>query len=103
MTRVRLDYLPIPPGRHRGACQRFAYEDLVIEIEGIAYVGKDKQRLMPANHWDWSIPVPMSQGWKVGDYIFVGGQVSADSKGRAIGAATSPRRPATPSNISARF
>ena len=49
-------------------------------------MGKDKQRLMPANHWDWSIPVPMSQGWKVGDYIFVGGQVSADSKGRAIGA-----------------
>jgi enamine deaminase RidA (YjgF/YER057c/UK114 family) len=28
----------------------------------------------------------MSQGWRVGDYIFVGGQVSADSKGRAIGA-----------------
>ena len=63
----------------------FAFEDLLIEIEGIAYVGADKQRLMPANHWDWSIPVPLSQGWRVGDYIFVGGQISGDSKGRAIG------------------
>ena len=87
MTRVRLDYLADPgPAGTAVRVNGFAYEDLVIEIEGIAYVGKDKQRLMPANHWDWSIPVPMSQGWRVGDYIFVGGQVSADSKGRAIGA-----------------
>ena len=30
------------------------------------------QRLMPKDHWDWSIPVPFSQGWKCGDFIFVG-------------------------------
>lgn len=41
---------------------------------------------MPANHWDWSMPVPFSQGWKTGDLIFVGGQVSADAKGRTVGA-----------------
>ena len=28
------------------------------------------QRLMPKDHWDWSIPVPFSQGWKCGDFIF---------------------------------
>jgi len=41
---------------------------------------------MPEGHWDWSIPVPFSQGWKCGPLIFVGGQISADEKGRAIGA-----------------
>lgn len=42
-------------------------------------------RLMPAGSWDWSIPVPLSQGWKVGNMIFVGGQISADDKGRVVG------------------
>ena len=28
----------------------------------------DRQRLMPAGHWDWSIPVPFSQGWRAGDW-----------------------------------
>jgi len=44
------------------------------------------QRLMPAGHWDWSIPVPFSQGWRCGPMIFVGGQISADEHGRTIGA-----------------
>lgn len=43
------------------------------------------QRLMPSDHWDWSMPVPFSQGWRCGDFIFVGGQISADSEGRTIG------------------
>lgn len=43
------------------------------------------QRLMPQDHWDWSIPVPFSQGWRCGDFIFVGGQISADKDGRTIG------------------
>ncbi len=45
-----------------------------------------KTRLMPKNHWDWSMPVPFSQGWKIDDVIFVGGQVSADAQGRPVGA-----------------
>jgi 2-iminobutanoate/2-iminopropanoate deaminase len=45
----------------------------------------DKQRLMPAGHWNWSMPVPFSQGWRVGNLVFVGGQISADSNGRTIG------------------
>jgi enamine deaminase RidA (YjgF/YER057c/UK114 family) len=43
-----------------------------------------KIRLMPKDHWDWSIPTPFSQGWRVGNLIFVGGQISGDSKGHAI-------------------
>ncbi len=43
-----------------------------------------KTRIMPAGHWYWSMPVHFSQGWKVGNMIFVGGQISADEKGRPI-------------------
>jgi 2-iminobutanoate/2-iminopropanoate deaminase len=42
------------------------------------------RRLMPEGHWDWSMPVPFSQGWKCGDFIFVGGQISSDASGRTI-------------------
>lgn len=47
----------------------------------------EKQRIMPSGHWDWSMPVPFSQGWAVKDckLIFVGGQISADEHGRTIG------------------
>lgn len=45
-----------------------------------------KQRLMPENHpWDWSVPMSSSQGWRCGDFIFVGGQISADRDARAVG------------------
>ena len=44
-----------------------------------------KQRIMPAGHWDWSMPITLSQGWRTGDLIFVGGQISADDRGRAVG------------------
>lgn len=47
-----------------------------------------RRRIMPAGHWDWSMPVKFSQGWSIeGDvrWIFVGGQISADSHGRTIG------------------
>jgi enamine deaminase RidA (YjgF/YER057c/UK114 family) len=46
----------------------------------------DKQRLMPKDHWDWSMKVPFSQGWRCGDFIFVGGQISSDEQGRTVGA-----------------
>ncbi|MEQ8718550.1 MAG: RidA family protein [Acidimicrobiales bacterium] len=45
----------------------------------------EKIRIMPEGHWDWSMPVSFSQGWKVGDLVFVGGQISADEHGRTIG------------------
>jgi 2-iminobutanoate/2-iminopropanoate deaminase len=47
-----------------------------------------KRRIMPAGHWDWSMPVKFSQGWSIeGDvrWVIVGGQISADEHGRTIG------------------
>jgi enamine deaminase RidA (YjgF/YER057c/UK114 family) len=84
MTKVRLEYVADPgPAATAVPVEGFAFEDLLIEVEAIAAIGP-KQRLMPKNHWDWSIPVPFSQGWKVGDLIFVGGQVSADGRGNPV-------------------
>jgi 2-iminobutanoate/2-iminopropanoate deaminase len=45
-----------------------------------------RQRLMPSGHWDWHIPTPFSQGWRVGPLIFVGGQLSLDEDGAVVGA-----------------
>ena len=85
MTRVRMEYLANPgPSGTAVRVSGFAFEDLLIEIEAVAAIGP-KTRLMPPNHWDWSMPTPFSQGWKVGNLIFVGGQISADAHGRTIG------------------
>jgi enamine deaminase RidA (YjgF/YER057c/UK114 family) len=55
-------------------------------VEGIAVIGENKQRLQPANHWDWSIPnSQFTQGWRIGNLAFIGGQISADNKARAVG------------------
>lgn len=43
------------------------------------------KRLEPADHWYWSIPVAMSQGWQLGRVVLVGGQMSADGEGNIIG------------------
>lgn len=46
---------------------------------------RGRRRLMPAGHWDWHMPTPFSQGWRVGPLVFVGGQLSADEQGNVIG------------------
>ena len=85
MTKVRLEYLPDPgPSGTAVRVNGFAYEGLLIEVEAIAAIGVEKTRLMPEGHWDWSMPTPFSQGWRAGDLIIVGGQVSADSRGRTV-------------------
>lgn len=45
-----------------------------------------RQRLMPEQSWDWHVPTPFSQGWRVGQMVFVGGQLSADEQGNVVGA-----------------
>ncbi len=61
-------------------------------------LGEKKQRLQPENHWDWSIPnTQFSQGWKIGNMGFIGGQISADNKAKAVGKALK-RRHATSSS-----
>ena len=88
MTRVRLNYFPDPgPAATAVRIKGMPYEGQLIQIEGIALRGesrRNRQRIMPAGSWDWSIPVPLSQGWKIGHRIFVGGQISADDKGRSV-------------------
>ncbi len=44
-----------------------------------------RQRLSPPGHWDWHIPTPFSQGWRIGPMVFVGGQLSADRHGNVLG------------------
>ncbi|MDQ1620400.1 MAG: 2-iminobutanoate/2-iminopropanoate deaminase [Actinomycetota bacterium] len=44
-----------------------------------------RERIMPAGHWDWHVPTPFSQGWRVGNLLFVGGQLSADEHGNVVG------------------
>jgi len=38
-------------------------------------------RIMPSGHWDWPIPTKFSQGWKIGNTVYVGGQVSQSADG----------------------
>ena len=50
--------------------------------------GGDRQRLEPGGHWTWTGgPAwgPIAQGWRVGNLVFVGGQVAIDSAGKVIG------------------
>jgi enamine deaminase RidA (YjgF/YER057c/UK114 family) len=87
MTRVRLQYFPDPgPAatavRVHGTGVRGAL--IQLEAEALAVPVAQRQRIMPAKSWDWSIPVPLSQGWRVGSQVWVGGQVSADRAGKAI-------------------
>lgn len=88
MTRVRLEYFPDPgPAATAVRAKGMPYDGQLIQIEGIALRGEsraNRKRIMPEGSWDWSIDVPLSQGWKIGDRIFVGGQISADKKGASV-------------------
>ena len=88
MTRVRLEYFPDPgPAATAVRIKGMPYDGQLIQIEGVAVRGEarqSRQRIMPEGSWDWSIAVPLSQGWRVGDRIFVGGQISADKQGKPV-------------------
>ena len=89
MTQVRLEYFPNPgPAATAVRIKGMPYEGQLIQIEGVALRGesrKNRERIMPEGSWDWSVSVPLSQGWKIGDRIFVGGQISADKQGQSVG------------------
>ncbi|WP_342050314.1 MULTISPECIES: RidA family protein [unclassified Cupriavidus] len=87
MTAVRLLHLADPgPAATALRTQGVGPDRALIAVDGIAELGQDKQRIMPAHAWDWSIPTPFSQGWRVGTTVYVGGQISADRQGRTIAA-----------------
>lgn len=87
MTRVRMQYWSKPTACGTGVrINGFRFGDELIQTEGIGVLGQDKQRLMPANHWDWSIRNnDFTQGWRNGELVFIGGQISADDKAKAVG------------------
>jgi enamine deaminase RidA (YjgF/YER057c/UK114 family) len=85
MTQVRLEYFPDPgPAATAVRIKGMPYDGQLIQIEGIALRGesrKNRQRIMPDGSWDWSIAVPLSQGWKIDNRVFVSSQISADESG----------------------
>jgi enamine deaminase RidA (YjgF/YER057c/UK114 family) len=87
MTNVRQQYMSIPSAA--GAGLRIAglpKSKELIQVEGIGVLGENKTRLNPKNHWDWSIEGnEFTQGWRIGEMVFVGGQISADNKAQAVG------------------
>lgn len=88
MTAVRRRYMSVPSAAGAGLrIKSLGLADELIQVEGIGVLGDVKQRLQPADHWDWSIPGnQFTQGWKIGKLAFIGGQISADAKARAVGA-----------------
>ena len=86
MTNVRRRYMASPSAAGAGLrIAGFPDRRELIQVEGIGVLGEDKQRLQPDDHWDWSIPnSTFTQGWKIGGLAFIGGQISADNRGRAI-------------------
>lgn len=87
MTNVRRRYMSVPSAAGAGVrVVGFPFAEELIQVEGIAVLGENKRRLQPANHWDWSIPnTQFTQGWQIGNLAFIGGQISADNKARAVG------------------
>jgi enamine deaminase RidA (YjgF/YER057c/UK114 family) len=87
MTNVRRRYMSVPSAAGAGVrINGFPHPEELIQVEGIGVLGENKQRLQPDNHWDWSIPnTQFTQGWQIGNLAFIGGQISADNKARAVG------------------
>ena len=44
-----------------------------------------RRTLKPAQHWDWPLPTPYSQGLRCGPWVFVGGQAALDEHGKVVG------------------
>lgn len=68
---------------------RHAREGQMIRIEVIAMLGEDgrhlpRRQVWPDTLWDWTIDIPYWHGLKCHDMIFLGGQVSLDTRGIAV-------------------
>ena len=87
MTNVRRRYMSVPSAAGAGLrITGFPNSAELIQVEGIGVLGDDRQRLQPENHWDWSIPnTQFTQGWRIGKLAFIGGQISADNRVKAVG------------------
>ena len=64
---------------------------VTIRIELMAMRGADgaplaRRHLRPEGHWDWPTPMPFTMALECRDKVFVGGQVSLDSRGGVVDA-----------------
>lgn len=88
MTRLRERYMSIPTAAGAGLrITGMPFNDELIQVEGVGALGtKNKLRLQPKNHWDWSIKGNQyTQGWRINNLAFIGGQISADDNAKAVG------------------
>jgi len=87
MTNVRLEFLQDPGPCGTAIRVGLPYPGLLIAAEAIAFLGdpNDRVRLMPKPWWEWPIQVPLSQGWRAGNIVFLGGQVSMNERGEVVG------------------
>ena len=46
---------------------------------------RTRQRIDPPGSWNWHVPTPFTQAWRVGDVLITGGQLSADEDGNIVG------------------
>lgn len=68
---------------------RLPRDGLMLRYDVIAMRAEDGARLpretaWPTGHWDWPVHLPYRHGLKVGDLVFLGGQVSLTSRGEVI-------------------
>ncbi|MFN4142026.1 RidA family protein [Aestuariivirga sp.] len=68
---------------------RHAREGQLIKIEVVAMLGEDgsslpRRQVWPDTLWDWTVNIPYWHGLKCHDMIFLGGQVSLDTRGIAV-------------------
>jgi enamine deaminase RidA (YjgF/YER057c/UK114 family) len=87
MTEIRLEYMADPGPAGTGIRTGLPYPELLIEVDLIAARNalEDRERIMPKPWWDWPMKTPFSQAWRVGNIVFVGGQVAFDAEGEVIG------------------
>lgn len=68
---------------------RHARDGQLIRIEVVAMLGEDgrhlpRRQVWPDTLWDWTVDIPYWHGLKCHDMIFLGGQVSLDTRGIAV-------------------
>ncbi|WP_373503297.1 Rid family hydrolase [Aestuariivirga sp.] len=68
---------------------RHARDGQLIRIEVVAMLSEDgshlpRRQVWPDTLWDWTVDIPYWHGLKCHDMIFLGGQVSLDTKGIAV-------------------
>lgn len=98
---VRASYYREPGPAATGlSLRRLARDGLMLRYDVIAMRGEDGARLpretaWPTGHWDWPVHLPYRHGLKVGDLVFLGGQVSLTSSGEVIDPGDTPMQTET--------